>query len=101
MKHIRLSFLALAAGLVVGVSAAQAQRLQDRGSQDEQKACTPDVFRLCLSAIPNEPEIVSCLRRSMAQLSPDCRSVMQGKPTKAVKRTKEPPRSATSGRGPH
>jgi hypothetical protein len=48
------------------------------GTQDEQQACTPDVFRLCSAQIPNEDRIVACLNRHLAKLSPACRSVMAG-----------------------
>jgi hypothetical protein len=56
--------------------------LAHSGTADEQQACTPDVFRLCSAQIPNEDRIVACLNRHVAKLSPACRSVMSGKPTK-------------------
>jgi hypothetical protein len=56
------------------------------GTQDEQQACTPDVFRLCSAQIPNEDRIVACLNRHLAKLSPACRSVMTGGPAKAKSR---------------
>jgi hypothetical protein len=49
---------------------------QDRGSYEEQQACTPDVFRLCGNYIPNVGEIVNCLKSERRQLSPACRVVM-------------------------
>ena len=52
------------------------------GTQDEQEACTPDVFRLCSAQIPNEDRIVACLNKHLAKLSPACRSVMTGGPAK-------------------
>ena len=51
-------------------------QLFDRGAE---VACTPDAFRLCAKFIPNERPTAACLRRSMAQLSPDCRAVFEGK----------------------
>jgi hypothetical protein len=66
-----VAFLMTAFG---GVDAG-AQRLADRGSADDQRACTPDVFRLCAGSIPNEPRIVACLIRSRPRLSPACRAV--------------------------
>lgn len=47
-----------------------------QGSADDQRACTPDVFRLCSSEIPNVDRIVACLNRAPAKLSPACREVM-------------------------
>jgi hypothetical protein len=52
------------------------------GTEDEQQACTPDVFRLCSAQIPNEDRIVACLNGHMAKLSPACRAVMRGEKTK-------------------
>ncbi len=50
------------------------------GTQDEQQACTPDVFRLCSAQIPNEDRIVACLNKHLAKLNPACRAVMTGAP---------------------
>ena len=48
------------------------------GSTTEQRiACTPDVFRLCKSEIPNVTRIVACMQREEANLSPACRAVFQ------------------------
>jgi hypothetical protein len=52
------------------------------GTADEQAACTPDVFRLCLFDIPKEDRIVACLNRNLSQLSPACHDVMAGPPAK-------------------
>ncbi|NIK46211.1 hypothetical protein [Variibacter gotjawalensis] len=78
---------AVAASVGSAAAAPNAVRLKERGSAEDQRACTPDVFRLCLGSIPNEPAIVSCLKRSMPQLSPGCRSVFQSKPSK-IRRAK-------------
>jgi hypothetical protein len=45
------------------------------GTDAEQRACTPDVFRLCSAAIPSERRIVACLKSNKAKLSPACRKV--------------------------
>ena len=75
-----MSFAALA--LCSGLSAARAEP-----SASDQEACTPDVFRLCTSAIPSEDAIVACLNAKTAQLSPQCRAVI------------DPPRSKRKRRG--
>lgn len=46
-----------------------------RGTQQEQEACTPDVFRLCSAQIPSEKRIVACLKLNRGKLSPACRKV--------------------------
>ena len=64
----------LAAALVLGafgnVSAASAE------TQDDREACTPDVHKICGEFIPNRDEIVKCLVKNKAKLSPACRVVM-------------------------
>ena len=55
---------------------AAAARAQDRGSQADQDACTPDVFRLCQDFIPNEGPILACLKEKHAELSAACEPVI-------------------------
>lgn len=73
---IRISGLAGTA--LVALAAAQLPALAHSGSADEQRACTPDVFRLCAAEIPFEDKIVQCLNRKVSMLSPACREVMDG-----------------------
>ena len=53
---------------------------QGSGSAGQQAACTPDVFRLCAGDVPDERAILVCLNRNVAQLSPDCRRVIDPRP---------------------
>lgn len=46
-----------------------------QGTTAQRAACTPDVFKLCSSEIPNVEAIRSCLRAKKASLSSDCRAV--------------------------
>ena len=48
-----------------------------RGTWEQQRACTPDVWRLCGSQIPDVDRIVACLRRNSPQLSDRCRAVFE------------------------
>jgi hypothetical protein len=48
----------------------------DQGSPEQQQACTPDVFRLCSSEIPDADRIVVCLTQKEALLSDRCRAVL-------------------------
>jgi hypothetical protein len=66
---------ALAAVLCFGALSVQAQQKADRGSKDEQEACTPDVYKHCNDAIPDEKRIVACLKANKKKLSPACRKV--------------------------
>jgi len=57
---------------------------QDRGTQAEQEACTPDVFRLCSDFIPDEGPILACLQAKHAQLSAVCEPVIFPHPAKVT-----------------
>jgi hypothetical protein len=45
------------------------------GTAAQRAACTPDVFRLCSSEIPDVTKIKACLRRERQNLSGACQSV--------------------------
>ncbi|WP_367141996.1 hypothetical protein [Rhodoplanes sp.] len=61
---------------VGGVTAASAQG-EYRGTPSQQRACRPDVFRLCAGEIPNVRAITACLAARISRLSPDCRTVFE------------------------
>ena len=48
-----------------------------RGTMAQQMACTPDVFRLCGSQIPDVNRIVGCLRQNTELLSGPCRAAFE------------------------
>ena len=63
-------------GFVIAVClAAQATPGFALGTDEQRMACTPDVFRLCGSEIPNVDRIVACLRAKKASLSAGCQAV--------------------------
>src|ERR1700748_1410219 len=47
-----------------------------KGTWEQQMACTPDVWRLCGSAIPDVDRIVACLRQNTPSLSDGRRAVV-------------------------
>ena len=63
-----------------------ATTLPERGSQADQEACTPDVFRLCSAMIPDEPQILACLQSKREQLSPACGKVLEPTPDRPHRR---------------
>ena len=63
------------AALLFVASSALAQ--ENRGTDQQRVACTPDVLRLCSSEIPNVDRIVACLRRQKSQLSAGCRQAFE------------------------
>jgi len=85
--------LAIAIG---GFAALQGTAIaQDyRGTQEQQMACTPDVFRLCGAQIPDADRIVACLRANVPQLSPGCRAVFDtGDPQQTARQRGRAPQS--------
>src|SRR5579863_2912156 len=70
------------AATIAGGSSANAQ--EHRGTMQQQMACTPDVFRLCGTAIPDENRIVACLQANTPQLSAGCRAVFESSDSAAV-----------------
>jgi Cysteine rich repeat len=68
-------FAPMAAAAALCLSATVVGADSYRGTEDAQTACTPDVFRLCSSEIPNETRIVACLKQKKARLSPGCKKV--------------------------
>ena len=63
------------AALLFAASSALAQ--ENRGTDQQRVACTPDVLRLCSSEIPSVDRIVACLRREKSQLSAGCREAFE------------------------
>jgi len=55
-------------------------------TQEDVAACTPDVMRLCLNAIPDAGRVTQCLVQNKQQLSPACTIVFNR------------PRDASAGR---
>jgi hypothetical protein len=47
------------------------------GTSEQRAACTPDVFRLCSSEIPNVDHIIACLKKERPRLSEGCRAVFE------------------------
>jgi hypothetical protein len=70
--------LSLAIAIGGGVFAAAPALSQDeRGTWEQQMACTPDVMRLCSDQIPDTGRIVACLRQNTALLGHSCRAVFE------------------------
>jgi hypothetical protein len=56
------------------LAAASSQAIAQ--SQDAQQACEGDVYDLCGDKIPDQDEIVVCLREKWSKVSKECRHVM-------------------------
>jgi hypothetical protein len=67
------------------------------GSAEDRAACTPDVFRLCGSEIPNVTKIIACLKAKKAELSPGCKTAFNPPAaTTTASRTRSMDSSASS-----
>jgi hypothetical protein len=73
-KIVPLFLIALACAITAG-SVATADEY--RGTFAQRMACTPDVFRLCGSEIPDVNRIVACLKQNEQQLGGPCRAVFE------------------------
>jgi hypothetical protein len=54
------------------------------GTDDQRMACTPDVFRLCSSEIPNVDRIITCLKGQKKNLSAGCAAVFSTSATRSL-----------------
>lgn len=70
--------VATAFALWMTAGAASALSEEGRGTEEQRRACTPDVFKHCAQFIPNADRITLCLRQKIRDLSPECRVVMIG-----------------------
>ncbi len=75
MRVPQMVFMMSAVVACGAVSPVAAQ--DERGTSEQQMACTPDVWRLCSDQIPDRDRIVSCLRQNTPQLSGACRAVFE------------------------
>ena len=73
-RFVMITVMSLTCGIAFQ-NAAQSQ--ENRGSLQQQLACTPDVLSLCGDQIPDTNRIVACLRQNTAQLSDGCRAVFE------------------------
>jgi hypothetical protein len=72
-KRLTLGFVLMIGGTFAANDAVLA--VEYRGTPEQQMACTPDVWRLCASQIPDVGRIVACLRANTPRLSEGCRGV--------------------------
>ena len=77
-KRLTLGFVLMIGGTLAANDAALA--VEYRGTAEQRMACTPDVWRLCSSQIPDVGRIVACLRANTPRLSEGCRAVFAGGP---------------------
>jgi hypothetical protein len=69
--------LSLAIAISGGLAGQYPALAEDRGTFEQQMACTPDVWRLCSDQVPDVSRITACLRQNTPQLSNNCRAVFE------------------------
>jgi hypothetical protein len=72
---MRLGLKALARVALLSLMASPASVIA-QGTPTEQRACTPDVLRLCSAFIPDAGQITACLREKNAELSDACSQII-------------------------
>jgi hypothetical protein len=92
--RILLSLVTAVGGGLAVQSAASAQ--ENRGTWEQQMACTPDVWRLCSDQIPDVGRIVTCLRQNTPQLSNNCRAVFESNAAAQQTPSRTPQQAARS-----
>lgn len=85
MLKYNLAAIVWIAGCICG-TAALAQ--ENRGTPEQQAACTPDAFKFCSSYFPDPTKVESCLRQRKPDLSNACRSVFESGTETASTRSK-------------
>src|SRR6266540_2083437 len=75
LEWMRLGSKALARVALLFLIASPASVIA-QGTPEEQRACTPDVLRLCSAFIPDADQITACLRQRNAELSDACRQII-------------------------
>jgi hypothetical protein len=78
MRGRKRAHRALVLGLLFGLLATGLTHAE-LATPEQNRACTPDVYRLCAGEIPNVRAITACLRRQKANLSEACRAVFEQK----------------------
>ena len=91
-------FLSLALSIACGIAVQTPASAEERGTMEQQMACTPDVFRLCGAQIPDSNRIVACLRENTPQLSGPCRAVFESNASAPATTAPAPPVSLAPGR---
>ena len=77
-KSTKAAALVATATLLLVFLGERSALAREQGTEQERKACMPDVFRLCDAFIPNPEQIIACLQQNVSTLSPACRQVMDG-----------------------
>ena len=67
-KRLAIATLVLTSGIAAPASS--------QSTSQQRSACTPDVFRLCSSFIPDADRITACLISRQEELSQECAGVM-------------------------
>ncbi len=76
IRYVAFLIVAMTAASSV-VCAQESRTAGHKGTTEQQRACRPDVLRLC-RGIHDDEAIYACLRTSIAKLRSACREVIEG-----------------------
>jgi hypothetical protein len=82
--------LFVSALMMGGMAVHPAVSQENRGTEEQRMACTPDVWRLCGAEIPDVERIKACLRANVPRLSPPCRAVFETASTESRRGARRP-----------
>jgi hypothetical protein len=77
IRHFFILVVATVAASSVGC-AQDSRAAGHKGTAEQQRACRPDVLRLC-HGIHDDDAVFQCLRTSIEKLRPACREVISGR----------------------
>jgi hypothetical protein len=83
LKRRLASACILLAACYATPSAAEGAFERYQVTAEERAACTPDVLRLCASAIPSVNKIIACMKRERPRLSPACATAFDARVAKS------------------
>jgi hypothetical protein len=62
-------------GLIVCMSVVTVSTINHASTDEQQRLCSSDAFRLCSSEIPDVDRVTICMRKHKASLSDGCKAV--------------------------
>lgn len=76
-----MAFRTASSGIIIaGLIAIQSTSIVAAATADQERACRPDVSRLCRKVLQaGDNAIADCLRANIKKLRPQCRQIIQGR----------------------
>lgn len=75
-SHARPGVRHVAMVLAVASAASLFSTASHAVTEEQRRACMPDVIRLCFTSLGNNEAIVSCMTRNKDRISPRCKQTL-------------------------